>query len=108
MDDGKWYWFDLTWGDASTNTYTYFCVLDQKLSTHTPDPSGQLGMYVNILLPERADSAFSSDDMLEIGEKVTVNGSKYVLCSAGKLRLIQGTAGTSEKLVYNGVVYNIA
>ncbi len=47
MDDGRWYWFDLTWDDYDGGySHTYFCVTDdQKLnyrgetfvSDHVPD-----------------------------------------------------------------------
>ena len=108
MDDGKWYWFDLTWGDGRANPYRYFCVLDSSMTNHVPYPSGQLGFEFNAALPSRAQSIFDSDKILEIGEEFTVGTCRYVLSSAGTVKLISGSPQSADRLLYRGVVYNIA
>lgn len=107
MDDGNWYWFDLTWGDGSYDPYVYFCVTDSAMTTHTPTPSNQYGMYFNITLPQRAASSFAEEAVLELGEEFTVQNGVYMLVSSGKVQFVSGEQPISDKLVYNGIVYQI-
>ena len=108
LDDGQWYWFDLTWGDTDSSPYRYFCQIDQGLTTHKPTPSNQQGLYFNIPLPERSKSAFTSDTILEYGETFTVSGCEYKLCAPGTVKLVSGSAGSEPRVAYNGCVYEIA
>ena len=108
LDDGNWYWFDLTWGDGKVDTYRYFAVLDSfLLSTHTISPLNQLGVRFNPTLPQRANSPFEHEDILEIGETFTVGSSVYVLSSAKTVKLKSGIDTAADKLVYCGVVYDV-
>ena len=107
MDDGDWYWFDLTWGDTTSNPYAYFCALDSALTTHTPTPAGTYGLYVNTDLPARANSPFACEDILEIGETFSVDHSQYFLSAANTVTLSSGPVIPAEKLVYRGIVYSI-
>ena len=108
MDDGNWYWFDLTWADTSNIPYRYFCVTDATLFvSHTPSASNQYGLYPNATLPERATSAFADDDFPLAGQRFTVGGSTYELVSPGKVILVAGKGAEGDKFVYKGVVYHI-
>jgi hypothetical protein len=107
MDDGGWYWFDLTWGDGRTNVYDYFCQMDATMTTHKPTPAYQYGLYFNKPLPTRADKAYANDNALEIGEIFTLGESTYKLSSAGTLSLVSGEGNGGDKLYYNGVVYSV-
>ena len=106
MDDGNWYWFDLTWADASGN-YLYFCALDNTFTDHRPDAFYQYGQSFNITLPSRADSPFASEAVLEIGETFAIGNSVYYLASAGSVKQLKGPKIPADKLVYNGAVYTI-
>lgn len=106
MDDGNWYWFDPTWGDASGEPYRYFCTLDSAMKTHTPTPENQYGMYFNHVLPQRAQVAFASSEFPNIEESITVDGSRYIRCAWDTLRLV-GAVPQQEMLVYRGTVYRI-
>ncbi len=67
MGNGGWYWFDVTWDDQPTlpggMIDDYFCQTDRGsadfLSTHTPSPSGQLGIDYQYPLPERAETRYT-------------------------------------------------
>ena len=108
MDDGNWYWFDLTWADTSNMPYHYFCVTDATLFvSHAPSASNQYGLYPNATLPERATSAFADDDFPLAGQRFTVGGSTYELVSPGKVILVAGKGAEGDKFVYKGVVYHI-
>ncbi len=92
MDDGKWYWFDVTWGDGDIISYTYFCALDDTMSTHTPTDSNTLGMYFNGPIPECSDTPFKSDSIFEIGEYIIIDGREYVRNSK---RTVKGTVSAT-------------
>ncbi len=93
MDDGKWYWFDVTWGDGEQISYTYFCALDDSMSTHTPTKTNELGLYFNGPLPECSDTPFKSDSIFEIGEYIIIDGREYVRNSK---RTVKGTVSATE------------
>lgn len=107
MDDGNWYWFDVTWGDGNKDPYKYFCVPGKTFQNHTPTPAGTYGVRANTIPPEPATSAFKSDDVLEL--KFTVGGSTYVRTSATTVKRIsvQGLP-IGSKIEYQGVIYDIA
>lgn len=107
MDDGNWYWFDPTWGDSNKDSYKYFCVTDNAVKDHIPQTPEKLGFYFNADIPKRANSAFKDDSILEIGESFFVDGIKYSLAGAGKVKCI-GKSNLKENMVaYNGRVYEI-
>lgn len=107
MDDGNWYWFDPTWGDSSDVPSRYFCVLDDAMQTHTPTPPGQYGMYFNYMLPERSDHPFESEDTLEIGDMITVDGHGYIFYAWNTLKSTEEDVQPPERLIYEGVVYQV-
>lgn len=108
LGDGGWYWFDLTFGDTSRDPYRYFCATDAALEqSHTPTPSYTYGMYTNIALPERADTAYTDEAALTLGEAVTVNGVDYTLSSYHTLTAQKKGTENPEMLVYHGVVYRV-
>ncbi len=108
MDDGKWYWFDLTWADTSYDSYSYFCALDAYLlETHEPTASQIYGLYTNATLPERATEAFDTEAFIVIGNQFTVDGNTYVFAGADAIILTEGKGPSVDKLVYNGTVYQI-
>ncbi len=94
MDDGKWYWFDLTWDDASVNgqaswkwgiRYNYFCVTDTTdvnkteggwetsyatfLERHTPDSQNGKAEKFLYELPVRAKKEFASGEFPILNEE---------------------------------------
>ena len=95
MDDGNWYWCDLTWDDTfvgglNTNwkwgiSYNYFLVNDTQntlieeggwqygsaiafLENHTYDTSTGSGIDFLYDLPERAEGTYSSDNIVLLDE----------------------------------------
>lgn len=107
LDDGNWYWFDLTWADDDTGNHEYFAWLDENLETHVP-AQPIYDWLLNATLPQRATAPFEHEEVLEIGEIITVDDCQYMMCSARTVTLIKGkTNTTADKLLYNGVVYHI-
>ncbi len=69
MDDGEWYWFDLTWDDYTNGFgHTYFCVNDTDsvnsrgdtfMTSHTPDTPASGSRYL-FTLPARSPHSFNN------------------------------------------------
>ena len=70
LDDGKWYWYDLTWDDTSYNywmgiKYNYFAQTDTDfLSSHTPNSSSENGVSFLYNLPTRSLASYHDDTLL--------------------------------------------
>ena len=106
MDDGNWYWFDLTWDEGVEIfggspaqwmwriKYNYFCVNDSQnvnwkdggwlgaeatfLESHTPSlPDGQ-GVDFLYELPDRSSSVYESENMI-LRDSFEVDGMKYAV-----------------------------
>ncbi len=108
MDDGNWYWFDLTWGDtgSSSDTYKYFCATDSALiGTHTY-AVGELWQF-NAPVPPRPTQAYKNDDSLEIGEVFTLNGNTYCFITIDSVACLEGDVPIGTRIVYDNVVYEV-
>ena len=129
MDDGNWYWFDLTWNDTPDwmwgISYNYFCVNDSQntnwrdfwgypeasfLDTHAFSlPTGQ-GVDFLYGLPERSASVYSADELL-LRETFRVDGLEYAVVGYNDVALINvflsGDVIIPESVVYNGIAYEV-
>lgn len=133
LDDGEWYWFDLTWDDLKRNfreiSYNYFAVTDTTsvlwydalagfnkprddnvtfLENHTPDLGGN---YDFQFLPERAESPYADENVLEFGEVFTVGENTYAVIGYNVVRLVSTTSEDKvvipETVMYGGRVYDV-
>jgi hypothetical protein len=135
MDDGNWYWFDPTWDDDDDDDpieYRYFCVNDiQKvnwrdafainitaslgsknfLDSHDITESKLQTRQKNHYLPERSQTEFSHDGVLEIREQFTVDGFTFVRTGYDEVRLVKANAKNvlqiPDKVTYNGREYTV-
>jgi hypothetical protein len=133
LDDGNWYWIDLTWDDSATLKYNYFCVNDLQfvnwidgefgmpdgyvgnstfLDSHTPNtPSHSLAFMRLYDIPARSDKPFSDADILELRETFTVDGCTYALVAYNTVQLVyveaQGTVMIPEQVTYNDQTYTV-
>lgn len=129
LDDGKWYWYDVTWGDQDWSYHNvihlYFCVNDTEarkfdfgsgyfngvvfLDKHVPGANRTLGEEYNPVLPERSSTSFTTDDTM-LYDTFTLDGTTYkvigydtVICSSR-----WGISSTPpETLTYNGRKYKV-
>ncbi len=92
MDDGNWYWFDMTWNDIDSPTesrvdHSYFCVNDtQKVfgdSTFVTNHTAAMYMYE---LPARSEAVYklTAAQILELAYELPANydlfcGEKFTL-----------------------------
>lgn len=107
MDDGNWYWIDITWGDGEPIYYSYFCVLESSLDSHTPTEPNTLGLYFNAPLPECATEPFKHDNIFEIGEYVIIDGREYVRNTKHTVKGTVSATGFPEEIEHLGRIYKV-
>lgn len=130
MDDGNWYWFDLTFDDSPNwmwgIKYNGFCVNDSQnvnwsdggwiytetsiLDTHIPSsPAGQ-GVDFLYSLPDRPSVIYNSDDPL-LRDTFDLNGLKYAVVGYNVVALVNtalpGNIIIPERVSYNGAIYEV-
>ncbi len=99
MDDGAWYWFDLTWDDTPEYMlgmiHKYFCVSELDVidsgktftSTHSPDLPTGTGLYFLYALPARSQSTFKSQSIPSVGDTFTADGARYTIIGHDSVEL---------------------
>ena len=83
LDDGNWYWCDLTWDDNGDNlwglSHNYFCATDESfLARHTPDTENGKGVNFLYGLPARAEAAYAGDE-INYHDTFSIDGLKYLI-----------------------------
>ena len=130
MDDGNWYWFDLTWNDTPNwmwgIRYNYFCVNDSQnvawsdggwnnpetsfLETHTLSLPTDQGAYFLYGLPIRPSTIYDTENLL-LRETFEVYGFNYAFVGHNAVALVSSTLPGDvvipEKVTYNGVTYEV-
>ncbi len=136
MDDGCWYWCDLTWDDGRTKDeirHQYFCVNDTQfvnwydrlygysaafagnktfLDSHSPhEPTADKPYDYQYPLPHRSDHVFDLDTVLTLRETFTVDGCTYALVGYNSVHLISAekkdVLEVPETVTYNGIAYRV-
>lgn len=132
MDDGNWYWFDLTWDDKPGMfyeiNYRYFCVNDtqnikwvdgpwvpgstwdttftEKHKFYTPEDSGEFFQYA---LPERSKKAFSAD--FAIRNEFSKGDFEYIITGDREVYVTEidgeGFVTIPETVEYRGINYSV-
>lgn len=110
LDDGEWYWVDLTFNDAGKGgvevSYDYFCKTDNEfLTDHAFDSSqGGLGEFM-YELPERSDHVYKSDGP-DIGTIFSFGSMTYEIIGYNSLSMIMcndvADAVIPESVEYEG------
>ena len=110
MDDGKWYWFDLTWDDTPEwelgIVYNYFCVNDTQnvnwdnsqgmLEKKTFGSQHKAGQSTNsnpahkLTLPSRSGSEFTTKNVQKIKARFKVDGINYAVSGYNTVQLLGG------------------
>ena len=133
MDDGEYYWFDLTWDDQPSHLWgvmhSYFCVSAEDtvdwydggddetvfegkhfLDNHTVD--GQT-MGPNFLypIPDAAESSFTASDILIRKTTFTLGAFTFAVCGPGQVQLIKisgdGSFVIPEQVSFGGEEYEV-
>lgn len=109
LDDGKWYWCDLTWDDNPGFmwgvSYRYFCVSDNEqlmnsdgpytasnlvpfINSHTPAEKCDTGINFMYELPESSTTEFADSDFL-LRETFKVGDFTYAIVDAFSVQLVE-------------------
>ena len=137
MEDGQWYWFDLTWDDAPKTelgvTYHYFCVSDKQevgwkdqdvkgsyslgngttfFYKHTPDFDYEADNYVfDLQYPDCADEPYDDPTHLNLRDTFTIDGLTYALIGYRKVQVIEisgsGRVVIPREVVYQDIKYTV-
>ena len=125
LDDGRWYWYDLTWDDQPNwmlgVRHNYFCVSSADyvnwsdggtkgsikfLQDHTPSAPNSLGTNYAYPLPEVSSTPYDHDGLMLRDEIIEQNGLSYVLIGFNTLSLIkieaEGDVVIPESINYKG------
>ena len=133
LDDGQWYWCDLTWDDDEDNSlglgwgisYNYFCVNDTQSVLHYYQDGGYLvddnddGKHdvaniheSHILefshhLPKRSDKIFDGS----LRDTFTVDGLQFAISGYRTVQFVYtektGTVNIPATVEYEGVIYKV-
>ncbi|MBR2293551.1 MAG: leucine-rich repeat protein [Clostridia bacterium] len=137
LDDGNWYWFDLTWDDSPKDAwgvgsfmwgiaYNYFCVNDTQntnwmesvwetpfgtfLDGHTYSLPTGTGVDFLYGLPERATDIYTAEEKL-FKDTFTVDSLTYQIYGYNAVQLIEiaqdGDVVIPETVTYEGVTYTV-
>lgn len=130
LDDGRWYWYDLTWDDQTGRAlgvgHNYFCVTDDTLvkwsdgstakstafiQNHFPTEPGNTGVNFFYPLPDRADSSYNGSEELLRDEVIVYNRLHYVYIGYKTFCLVRidmaGDVVIPEIVIHNGVEYQV-
>lgn len=131
LDDGEWYWYDLTYDDTPSYkwgiSYNYFCVTDETntlwseawsypqtesfLQSHTFSTSDGIRGEFLYDLPVRSASEFSSDGQIILNDKFTVDNATFAVVgyNALEIRSIGGAKNVAipETVDYGGDIYTV-
>ena len=131
MDDGRWYWYDLTWDDQPNwmlgVRHNYFCVSSSEfvnwndggsagsikfLDDHIPTLAGQTGINYSYELPPVSNTPYTYDGLMLRDQIIEKDGLSYVLIGFGKLALIdinkEGSVVIPETVSYDGNILEVA
>lgn len=132
LDDGGWYWCDLTWDDTPDQefgvVYRYFCVNDTQnvnwfdggiiseafsfCDSH--EPAYHLGSWEwEVVLPDRSAEPYRDPEDAVVREIFTVGDFTYCVSGYNTVRLTavnyneSGTLYLPESVTYNGRTYTV-
>lgn len=124
LDDGNWYWCDLTWDDTPDITYgvsyDYFMVNDTQIigtgakifpETHvheTPSGTGTSFLYD---LPTRSPITYSNKDIAALYKTFNTTNAMYAVSGYNTVQLIsfvaKGDIEIPEEVIYAGKTYTV-
>lgn len=129
LDDGNWYWFDLTWDDVPSfgwgMIYSYFCVNNTDnvhfyhqdgdrilspatfLEEHMPSPQMDSTIYFMYALPEISETSYEGN----LRDIFTVDEMTYAVSGYRTVQFVHteksGFVEIPEKVSFDGVTYTV-
>ena len=130
LDDGEWYWCDLTWDDTPEFmwgiSHRYFCVNDTEnvgwidgpwtvesstfISSHTPYQKDDTGSDFAYELPARSETVFDSAKIM-LRDTFKVGDLTYAVADYKSVQLVSidtiGSVVIPPSVVYEGVTFDV-
>lgn len=133
MEDGSWYWYDITWNDMPDSElglkHLYFCVNDEQdvyrflqdggytvsqtmsfLGDHTVSWGSHIVLDMSHALPARSPAVYDSADLI-LRDIFTVDGITYALMGHREVQVVSiqssGQVLVPETVEYGGVTYTV-
>lgn len=130
LDDGEWYWCDLTWDDTPEFmwgiSYRYFCVTDTEnvgwtdgpftmlpatfISNHTPYGRVDTGIEFNYDLPARATAKFDSAEIM-LKDTFDIGNLTFAVAGYNSVQLVainsNGNVTIPATVTYKGETLNV-
>ncbi len=108
MDDGCYYWFDLTWDDQPTHAtgriYDYFCKTDADFGLSSRE------LYTSIYTyPARGQSSYAPSSPA-VESEFASEGFSYQIIGYGEVEMTQASGRSvtvPESVSYDGVTYTV-
>lgn len=133
LEDGNWYWYDLTWDDTPGYIlgigHNYFAVNDTQntnwrdgnvsglteydfLDSHKPFDSSVSGLDIPFTLPARSSGKFSSTTQKLVRQSFTSGGYKYAVAGYNIVQFAGGVVPNKvlnipETVTYGGRSYTV-
>ena len=132
LDDGEWYWCDLTWDDTTIEPdyfHNYFCINDKQfvnwrdsgirgnetfLSKHRTSPKKATAgnpLRVMYTIPERSANKFDHPELLTLRESFSVGGCTYAVVQYNKVYLVKSQGNETlivpKYVSYAGDIYEV-
>ena len=130
LDDGEWYWCDLTWDDTPEFmwgiSHRYFCVNDTEnvgwidgpwtvtpdtfIKSHTPYAPNNLGTNFTYTLPARSESAFDAAEIM-LRDTFEIDGLTYAVADYSGVQLVSidktGEIIIPATVQYKGAIFDV-
>lgn len=132
LDNGGWYWCDLTWDDTPSEycgiSYRYFLVNDTQqvnwldgggyyntvetfLTRHTPHTAQGTSIQFLYELPARATANYAEENGLTLRKTFSVNGFQYAVAGYNTVQLVKkeaaGAVTVPETVTYDKITYTV-
>lgn len=132
LDNGGWYWCDLTWDDTPSEycgiSYRYFLVNDTQqvnwldgggyyntvetfLTRHTPHTAQGTSIQFLYELPACATANYAEENGLTLRKTFSVNGFQYAVAGYNTVQLVKkeaaGAVTVPETVTYDKITYTV-
>lgn len=132
LDNGGWYWCDLTWDDTPASycgiSYRYFLVNDTQqvnwldgggyyntvdtfLTRHTPHTAQGTSIQFLYELPARATANYAEENGLTLRKTFSVSGFQYAVAGYNTVQLVKkeaaGAVTVPETVTYDKITYTV-
>lgn len=132
LDNGGWYWCDLTWDDTPARycgiSYRYFLVNDTQqvnwldgggyyntvdtfLTRHTPHTAQGTSIQFLYELPARATANYAEENGLTLRKTFSVSGFQYAVAGYNTVQLVKceesGAVAVPQTVTHQDITYTV-